>query len=740
MPQSDNDLPTATGISQYWLGFMRARHAYGLAILIGLAWALTLFPLSFLAGHGAFFEQGDASQHVTGWRFFADDTWHFPLLKTERLNHPDGTVIAFTDSIPLVALLLKPFAAMLPAGFHYFGLWHAFIMVLQAIGATFLIRSFGLRHKLATLSAIGFALLSPALLWRIGHPSLMAHGLLLIALGLYFRGGAVASARRITLSLIALCAIALLVHPYLLAMCYAVLIAFICDRTIRAKRWRLEGLRFVIPPLLSVLFSIVILAGLGVVLGYFGGSTTTYGFGVYSMNLTAPFCGSRFFTCVTNINRHQFAAFHFADATTGQYEGFNYLGIGLFLMMGCIIAQQSWRLIITIGGMQFDRIKSFCMRYPTLLLILVLCILYALSNRIYFGDIELISYPLPTWTTRLTGTFRASGRFFWPVGYVILFSVLVVVLRQAWVRQHAGISAGLLLTLLAMQAADVQPLIHNIQLKASKPAVNDIAELSTVMNDVDKIFVYPAFGCGNDEPTLYWLFQRVAAQYGKLLNTGYIARLHPDCMKSLHDFTVPFQPRHLYVMPISDLHIPFTIPAGFQVAINHRDCVSWRKAVLCQQSSGRNDKSSLLSKMRGTDAIAVAPRDFGSAEWHAADLPTQIGKLEQQRLIPKSLDQPGYLSYGPYAILPAGRYRLTLRYASNAKATLQAGQWEAVESSGNGEQKKLAAGVLAGSSGVVKTIDANIDIEGFQHPLEIRTIYSGGVDLQLVSITLAPAP
>ena len=87
---------------------------------------------------------------------YSKDAWRFPLMHTERMNHPEGESIIFTDSIPLAALIVKPFVRWLPDGFHYLGLWHGLAFILQAVSATFLIRAFGLRSLIACFAAAFF--------------------------------------------------------------------------------------------------------------------------------------------------------------------------------------------------------------------------------------------------------------------------------------------------------------------------------------------------------------------------------------------------------------------------------------------------------------------------------------------------------------------------------------------------------------------------------------------------------
>lgn len=149
--------------------------AYALALLMAAALIMHLYPLELLAGHGAFFEGGDAATNVAGWLFFRQDTWHFPMLKTDWLSYPEGTSVVFTDSIPLLVLPLKLIAGVLPANFHYFGLWNAASHLLQTTGAVLLIPSLGVRHLPDSMLTTAFALCWLALTLRFGHDVFLEH-------------------------------------------------------------------------------------------------------------------------------------------------------------------------------------------------------------------------------------------------------------------------------------------------------------------------------------------------------------------------------------------------------------------------------------------------------------------------------------------------------------------------------------------------------------------------------------
>ena len=67
--------------------------------------------------------QGDPAQSYLGWAFFRmEDSWGFPLGHTSKLNFPYGTPVAYTDSMPIIAVAMKVFSKHLPSTFQYLGL------------------------------------------------------------------------------------------------------------------------------------------------------------------------------------------------------------------------------------------------------------------------------------------------------------------------------------------------------------------------------------------------------------------------------------------------------------------------------------------------------------------------------------------------------------------------------------------------------------------------------------------
>lgn len=306
-----------------------------IAAVIVVFYLSTIYSFNFFIGESGFFQNGDPAQHVSGWYFFKNEDWKFPLLWVNNINYPEGTSIVFLDSIPLAAIFFKLFSSFLPEEFHYFGIWHAIAYLSLAVSASMLIRVFGFKSIFASAIAVLFVLLTPALALRAGHTALLTQVFLLFALCLYFCGmKSMIQTSYVSCLLIVNAVFALLVHPYLVVMVYGVFIAHLIDQYVK------KGL--FIKPCLQMLLSICVFVFIGLVFGYFVSGGQAEGFGLYSMNVASPFCGGRILNCVF-------------DATGGQYEGYNYLGFGIIVLL-CLSLFLNWEKIKQIKKI----IQVFC--------------------------------------------------------------------------------------------------------------------------------------------------------------------------------------------------------------------------------------------------------------------------------------------------------------------------------------------------------------------------------------------
>src|SRR5271167_1476986 len=315
--KSDNPLPT-THASSDDTSAASVVAAYALALVLGVGITLYMIPLHAIFATDSLAQPvaGDVALNVIGQRYFIADSWRWQVLVAKPLVTPDGTNIAFTDSIPLVAIPMKLFRHFLPPRFHSIFLWLALCWVAQPVAAVFALRSTGERRLVPSLAVALIAVSMPTLLYRFGHSSMCSHFLFLIALGLYFR---ITRSAQFGLIVVAnvLMMVALLVNPYMMYMVIAVLAAAPLTLLIRGDRsWvRVAG---------GLIAGVAITGSIALILGY-GRALPMPGFGYYSMNLLSPFYpwGSAFFPgLVAPI-----------DATGGQYEGYQYLGIGVLILL-----------------------------------------------------------------------------------------------------------------------------------------------------------------------------------------------------------------------------------------------------------------------------------------------------------------------------------------------------------------------------------------------------------------------
>lgn len=683
-----------TAVISFLYHDLERRAAYVLAALSSALYVFALYPLHFLLGKAAFFESEDIAQHVSGWLAYAADAWRWPIFFTNRINHPDGISIAFTDSIPLIAVLFKPFVRFLPENFHYFGLWQGFAFFFQGMAAVFLMRALGVRHLLSSIAALVFALTWPSLMWRMAHTSLMTHALILTALGVYFHGRSGRwSFRKTTVSFFVLCTLALLIHPYFIPLCFLIFLAYIIDDSLQTGKWR-SNLCWAI--VLAVLIVI-----LGKVLGYLGGSSAGGGFGQFSLNLAAPFCGGHFTPC-------------FKDATGGQGEGYNYLGAGL--------------IFLAVIGFAVHREKAVLMlkQWPALFAIALGIFVYALSNKVYFQDYLLVEYSFPRFARSLASTFRASGRFFWVVGYLLLFLVL-----SLWLREKRRYVPLIMTVAIVMQLVDVQPLRDRLVGAAHGPGTVEEKKWEPILANIDKVSIYPIFGCASAPSDIYIQYQLLATRHKKLLNTAYIARSTPDCEEKNREFSENLAGRTLYVLPLEYLKKPsFMLPAGLGTAIQQENCAQLKAALLC-----RTDFSHSAWQSVGLETVMP---DYElkrkSYRWIASGLPTAVGTVDGEHLRARQGNR-GYLSFGPYIMLSAGVYKITIRYSSENEDSENPNIWDIV-SNKTGKQQEFGKGIFTPSAGKEGNASGIIRLNQPTEGVEIRSLYQGKGWFEIQDIVL----
>lgn len=416
------------------------------------------------------YDETDVQQHYAGWLFFRNSHWRFPLGYCDTLAAPDGTMISYTDSLPWVSIFFKALRGVLPGTFQWFGLYVLFCFMLQGAAGALLAGRVG-SLPFAALGGVLFAC-SPVLWERaFRHTALASQYLYLFALYFYleYRARLAAHAQdpaaprpRFPWQFAALAFAAVGIHPYFLPP------VLLCTLLAAVSLWR-TGKR-------PGQGALVLLSGLGATLlgGWITGalgsgvSASRYGYGDFSMNLNAIFNpssrGGYTWSRVLPVLPQQ----------QGQYDGFNYLGLGVLAMVASSLLYLVFTLFKPAGR---AAAKAWWRRNGLLFAGCALLSLFALSNKLYLGGAG-VELPLPAFLLELCGIFRSSGRMFYLVGACMTLYALYT-LRSVCVGRRAGQTLACLLlgAVLAVQVWDLSAAAGQKRAMFSAP-VN-----ATVVND-----------------------------------------------------------------------------------------------------------------------------------------------------------------------------------------------------------------------------------------------------------------
>jgi len=413
----------------WWRRAARPRTAYALAAALGFLVYLAIFGPGYLLGTSAHWDLPleDSRAYLMGYRYFLHEPWHWPPLVVHEMNVPYTKNIVYTDSIPAWALLNKAIATVIPpwAGFSsraYLGTWQGLVYTMQAVTGVACVRAVGRRTHGDALVTAAFFLAFPAFVVRYGHASLSAHFLTVLALAIYLRSPSSAPMpTRLGLAAVGQLAVAALVNPYHVTMSLGLFVASVLrTRTLRSiALWLPAGL-----------VAVGLAAGLA---GFFAGEAkvVTGGFESASANLLSPFIPMR--SLVFGDGRRLANVV----ATEYQYEGYVYLGAGLLLLLA---------LFLPHGRAAIAAVK----RHPFLALVGAGCLVYSLSNHVYFGSHRVLAYQWPAQLRWIAEQYRAPGRFVWLPIYVLV----VFLLRWGLARFTVGWQALAMPALALVQVVD----------------------------------------------------------------------------------------------------------------------------------------------------------------------------------------------------------------------------------------------------------------------------------------------
>lgn len=364
--------------------------AVGIAVFFFIFGWWPLIPTNI-----AFLDHADRAMHTLGWMFYRDTPWGIPPGASPRLGVELANSIALVDGLPIFAIPLKLLSPWLPRPFQYWGYWWLLCCALQSLFAYLLAREMGAKRLVAIVAA-AFAAITPAFVFRLTlHMALSGHWLVLAALWLY--------AKRTPPRMFAwplLLAVTASVHAYILAMVLALWAASLVQRFwVDRSRWRQDLAEIGIAAVSTI-------AMMWFVGFFYTGSVDSIGFGFYRLNVMWPFITYRDWSHL------------FPDLPHGEYdyEGIGFLGIGIFAILALTVLTGA---VINLRGI-------FSRRWVPLAVMVILLSIWALSNHVGFLDTEAPAIPIEGIVKYIGETFRSSGRFNWPLLYLVTIGAVVL--------------------------------------------------------------------------------------------------------------------------------------------------------------------------------------------------------------------------------------------------------------------------------------------------------------------------
>ena len=507
-------------------------------LLLGTAHALIIMPLSVITGTSDFWDYPrgtvpggslDMAQALIGNRYLQAAPWMLPFLHIPNLVPPEGTNAVWLDPVPLVGLIGRTLAG---AG-HSVNLlgWFLFLSLsVSGVAMTFVFWLAGAGSLIAAVAAACLADAMPALLFEWGHTSLVAHFPIILSLALY-----VASLKRpwsaaLTGAWTLLLAGTMLIHIYTLVMVGAIWAASVTQAWLDQARARNRILG-------QAMMTAATLVAIGFAAGFLSSETSGIGtdqFGVFSLNLASPFIPQ--YSGVIPPLRHYLVGMH--------SQQFGYPGFGVEAVWAAAMAG----LLAGAGDFKWRR-------HVALILVLAGCFLFALSNRITLGSHQIIHIPLPQSLLFALGTFRASGRFIWPILYATAAAAVVSIL--SW--RNRRLAVGILAAASLFQWIDADPLRHEAAqstLHADPEAIDRQSVLAFIAG-TSAVSVFPSTACMEErtEDTAFMNrllrihveIELLASRNIQILNNVYKSRGAADCTRQAADRAGPLRPNESYI-------------------------------------------------------------------------------------------------------------------------------------------------------------------------------------------------
>jgi hypothetical protein len=241
------------------------------------------------------------------------------------------------------------------------------------------------------------------------------------------------------------------------------------------------------------------------------------------------------------------------------------------------------------------------------------------------GDRAIVAFTLPEYINSALSFFRSSGRFFWPVAYLLYVGALVVIWRRA-----RPIAVPLLLTLCLIQFVDLMPLRAGVNSAFAREDAQDElgAALKPLLGDSDAIHADGPYGKKRESATNRSVL--LGAPRGIPVISVYSARPHLELDAWENEFR-----EHLARGSASTRDILVIYPSGWDVCAPGRffltigdwilmlperavDSAAIRYAADRIARASAPDPEQLIAGCGSNCALLIAAQDEASASLPAA--------------------------------------------------------------------------------------------------------------------------
>ena len=439
---------------------LRENHNLYSISLFRLIWSVAIGTLAAIVTMGGFTKinprnvswiSGDNLTAYVAQLYYLSDNWHLPLSANPNYGNELSTSLTYTGPSPILMYFQK--IVGLNPQLQLFGFWVILNFILQIYFSLLVVKVLGGNLQQSIL--ISILSISPSLIFRTQmHLWLISHFLILWALSICIKYYKFKIIKKIELS--GIIALGFLINSYLLGMVLTMLLyPFLHDLIYKKEILRKKFSTPIVG--LSTIFAVYLITeGINKQKTFYESIkmffSSTYGYHHFNLlSFINPDDGKLAEANGGLISKGTVLNFSITKMnlgnTPGAYEGFAYLGLGAILLILLSVFIKSINLTALFQNSNFRII----------FILLTAVSIFSITNRIGIGSFE-YTFPIPVLATWALGIFRASGRFMWIVGYLILFLAAGRLIRESKLRT----SIILLSLCLSFQILDLSIPMKNI--------------------------------------------------------------------------------------------------------------------------------------------------------------------------------------------------------------------------------------------------------------------------------------